>query len=50
VQQRQYTQAGRTGRLLQIMGPAGEDGLDLPQDARVLIASAAACRRLAAAA
>jgi Quercetinase C-terminal cupin domain len=29
---------GRTGRLLQIMGPAGEDGLGLAQDARVLVA------------
>jgi redox-sensitive bicupin YhaK (pirin superfamily) len=38
VQQRQYTQADRQGRLLQIMGPAGEDGLDLAQDARVWVA------------
>ena len=38
VQQRQYTQADRAGRLLQILGPAGEDGLDLAQDARVLVA------------
>jgi redox-sensitive bicupin YhaK (pirin superfamily) len=38
VQQRQYTREDRTGRLLQIMGPAGEDGLDLAQDARVLVA------------
>jgi redox-sensitive bicupin YhaK (pirin superfamily) len=38
VQQRQYTSEDRTGRLLQIMGPAGEDGLDLAQDARVLVA------------
>jgi redox-sensitive bicupin YhaK (pirin superfamily) len=38
VQQRQYTTKDRTGRLLQIMGPAGEDGLDLAQDARVLVA------------
>jgi quercetin 2,3-dioxygenase len=38
VQQRQYTTADRRGRLLQIMGPAGEDGLDLAQDARVLVA------------
>jgi redox-sensitive bicupin YhaK (pirin superfamily) len=37
VQQRQYTEADRRGRLLQIMGPAGEDGLDLAQDARVLV-------------
>jgi redox-sensitive bicupin YhaK (pirin superfamily) len=38
VQQRQYSQADRAGRLLQIMGPVGEDGLDLAQDARVLVA------------
>ncbi len=38
VQQRQYTEADRRGRLLQIMGPVGEDGLDLAQDARVLVA------------
>jgi redox-sensitive bicupin YhaK (pirin superfamily) len=38
VQQRQYTVEDRTGRLLQIMGPAGEDGLDLAQDARTLVA------------
>jgi quercetin 2,3-dioxygenase len=38
VQQRQYTRADRQGRLLQIMGPAGTDGLDLAQDARVLVA------------
>ena len=31
VQQRQYTEADRRGRMLQIMGPAGEDGLDLAQ-------------------
>jgi redox-sensitive bicupin YhaK (pirin superfamily) len=37
VQQRQYRKAYRQGRLLQIMGPAGEDGLDLAQDARVLV-------------
>jgi len=37
VQQRQYTEADRRGRLLQIMGPAGADGLDLAQDARVLV-------------
>jgi redox-sensitive bicupin YhaK (pirin superfamily) len=36
VQQRQYTMEDRMGRLLQIMGPAG-DGLDLAQDARVLV-------------
>jgi quercetin 2,3-dioxygenase len=38
VQQRQYTTADRSGRLLQIMGPAGEEGLDLAQDARSLVA------------
>jgi quercetin 2,3-dioxygenase len=38
VQQRQYTTEDRGGRLLQIMGPAGEDGLDLAQDARVFVA------------
>jgi redox-sensitive bicupin YhaK (pirin superfamily) len=36
VQQRQYTIEDRTDRWLQIMGPAGEDGLDLAQDARAL--------------
>jgi redox-sensitive bicupin YhaK (pirin superfamily) len=38
VQQRQYTLEERTDRWLQIMGPAGEDGLDLAQDARALVA------------
>jgi len=38
VQQRQYTIADRTDRWLQIMGPAGTDGLDLAQDARALVA------------
>ena len=37
VQQRQYTTEERTDRWLQIMGPEGEDGLDLSQDARVLV-------------
>ncbi|HEX2042795.1 MAG TPA: pirin family protein [Acidimicrobiales bacterium] len=37
VQQRQYTVDDRTDRWLQIMGPAGEEGLDLAQDARVLV-------------
>ena len=37
VQQRQYTVEDRTDRWLQIMGPAGEEGLDLAQDARALI-------------
>lgn len=38
VQQRQSTVDARTDRWLQLMGPAGEDGLDLAQDARVLAA------------
>ena len=38
VQQRQYTLDERTDRWLQIMGPRGEDGLDLAQDARALVA------------
>ena len=37
VQQRQYTIEDRTDRWLQIMGPEGEEGLDLSQDARVLV-------------
>lgn len=37
VQQRQYTLDDRTDRWLQIMGPAGEEGLDLAQDARALV-------------
>lgn len=37
VQQRQYTVEDRRGRWLQIMGPEGSDGLDLAQDARVLV-------------
>ena len=37
VQQRQYAGTDRAGRWLQIMGPPGEDGLDLAQDARVLV-------------
>lgn len=46
VQQRQYTQADREGRLLQIMGPSGEDGLDLAQDARVLVSRLRAGERV----
>jgi redox-sensitive bicupin YhaK (pirin superfamily) len=42
VQQRQFDVADRTDRWLQIMGPAGEEGLDLAQDARVLITRMAA--------
>jgi redox-sensitive bicupin YhaK (pirin superfamily) len=38
VQQRQYELQDRTDRWLQIMGPAGTDGLDLAQDARALVA------------
>jgi hypothetical protein len=38
VQQRQFTLEERTDRWLQIMGPAGTDGLDLAQDARALVA------------
>lgn len=37
VQQRQFGVAERTDRWLQVMGPEGEDGLDLSQDARVLV-------------
>ncbi|MGH3441706.1 MAG: pirin family protein [Nitriliruptorales bacterium] len=37
VQQRQYTREDRTDGWLQIMGPAGEDGLDLAQDARACV-------------
>lgn len=38
VQQHQYTLEDRTNRWLQIMGPPGEDGLDLAQDARAIVA------------
>jgi redox-sensitive bicupin YhaK (pirin superfamily) len=38
VQQRQFTLEDRTDRWLQIMGPAGTDGLDLAQDDRALVA------------
>jgi redox-sensitive bicupin YhaK (pirin superfamily) len=37
VQQRQFTLEDRIDRWLQIMGPAGTDGLDLSQDARALV-------------
>lgn len=37
VQQRQYTEDDRRNRWLQIMGPSGEDGLDLSQEARVFV-------------
>ena len=39
VQQRQYSREDRANTLLQIMGPEGEDGLDLAQDARVWVSS-----------
>ncbi len=38
VQQRQFTLEDRTDRWLQIMGPAGTDGLDLAQDAWAFVA------------
>jgi len=41
VQQHQYNEADRAGRWLQIMGPAGEEGLDLAQNARALVAQLA---------
>lgn len=47
VQQRQYTKLDRADRWLQIMGPAGEEGLDLRQDARVRVASMTPGYRLA---
>ena len=37
LQQRQYELEDRMDRWLQIMGPAGTDGLDLAQDARALV-------------
>ncbi len=46
VQQRQFTADDRTDRWLQIMGPPAEDGLDLSQDARVLVSRLTAGRRL----
>ena len=46
VQQRQYGLDERTDRWLQIMGPAGTDGLDLAQDARALVAHLADAGRL----
>ena len=38
VQQQQHTLQDRTDRWLQIMGPAGEGGLDLAHDARARVA------------
>lgn len=46
VQQRQYTIEDRQDRWLQIMGPAGEAGLDLSQDARVRVSRLASGRSL----
>jgi len=47
VQQRQYTMLDRADQWLQIMGPAGEEGLDLRQDARVRVARMTPGYRLA---
>ena len=47
VQQRQYSLEDRTDRWLQIMGPAGTEGLDLSQDARALVAHLTAGNQLA---
>ena len=47
VQQRQFTAEDRTDRWLQIMGPAGTDGLDLAQDARALVSHLTDAGRLA---
>ncbi len=47
VQQRQFTTADRTDGWLQIMSPVGEDGLDLHQDARVLVSRLTSDSRLA---
>ncbi|GGM52714.1 hypothetical protein GCM10011608_42040 [Micromonospora sonchi] len=44
---RQYNAADRTDQWLQIMSPAGENGLDLRQDARVLVARLTPDHRLA---
>jgi quercetin 2,3-dioxygenase len=46
LQQHQHTTDERTDRWLQIMGPSGEDGLDLAQDARVLVSRLLDGRRL----
>jgi hypothetical protein len=46
VQQHQFTPGDRADRWLQIMGPTGEDGLDLAQDARVRVSRLSAGRRL----
>ncbi len=47
VEQRQYTRSDRSDTLLQIMGPEGEDGLDLAQDARVFVSSLSPGTRVA---
>lgn len=46
VQQHQFGREERTDQWLQIMGPAGEHGLDLSQDARVAVARLRPDRRL----
>jgi quercetin 2,3-dioxygenase len=46
VLQRQYTVEDRTDRLLLIMGPAGDEGLDLRQDARVWVTRLRAGNRI----
>lgn len=46
VQQRQYQVEDRADRWLQIMGPSGEEGLDLAQDARALVSRLTAGHRL----
>ena len=47
VQQAQTTEADRTDRWLTIMSPAGEEGLDLQQDARVRVSRLSAGMTLA---
>lgn len=46
VQQHQYEVDDRADRWLQIMGPVGEEGLDLAQDARVRVSRLSAGRSL----
>lgn len=46
LQQHQYTEADRTDRWLQIMGPPSEEGLNLAQDARVRVSRLSAGRTL----
>lgn len=45
-QQRQFNRAERADRWLQIMGPPGENGLDLAQDAHVRVTRAPSVRSL----